>query len=453
MGEEKKCPCCGEGLRPFTAQCPRCHLAGLNQFFLDKESYERWKREVLLPYKAAWMEKQREEERRRLERQRKQTQGARGANQVWRLYGGKEHVLILAGDGNLYGLGGNHSNQLDTGDSFVSEPRLIARDVKTAAAGCHYTIYITKAGAVKVLGSGEYADRDVKFRNATEVYARPDKDIFMLKDRNGNWAAFGNNSGGEIEERKEQCLYQFPERSYSYAGPGENLSRGPYPHYSAEAELSHVIQSACSDTFRKYSGQYPDQHLFLDYSVRLGYYGLAADGKVTSTSQSISPRIMLSNGAIYVPATLRKLPAEPPWLYFDGCWPRPVGEGVSEICHRKKVRKMLSCDGGGSISEAFGEGPVEIVSALAADGELSFYYLFHKWRDEKKKFVIPKGGHWEECRTVTSVYSMSGVYDIAFYDGRLLIATRDGRVTEVMDVIKYIYNKGREGARKLHLRK
>ncbi len=409
---------------------------------------------MLRPYKAVWMEKKREEERHRMEQQRKQLREVGGSNQA-RLYGGKEHVLVLDGDGNLYGLGSNHSNQLGTGDSFASEPRLIAWDVKAAAAGCHYSIYITKAGAVTVLGCGKYADRTVQFGNTAEVYARPDKDIFMLKDGNGKWAVFGDNSEGDIEKKKAKCLYQFPERSYSYAGPGENLSRGPYPHYFAEGELSHVVQSACSDTLRKFSSQYPDQYLFLEYSIRLGYgYGLTSDGKVISTTQPIAPKIMLSNKEIYVPVALREFPAELPWLYFDGCWPRPVEKELGEICRRKKIWKMLSGDiggPGGYISESFGEGPLYAVFALAVDGELSFYYLFRKWRDDKKKFIIPKEGHWEESGPNVSVYSISGVYDIAFYDGQLLIATKDGRVIKVMDVIKYIYSKGREGASKLHL--
>ncbi|MDE7432566.1 MAG: hypothetical protein K2N34_11735, partial [Lachnospiraceae bacterium] len=179
---KEKCPACHLMIPSDADVCPGCGLKNLNQIFWGREDYEERVENILNPY----LEKM-----------------------TPRVYAGCNHVLILTGKGALYGIGKNDSGQLGIHEKKeFTAPHLLARNVKSAAAGYDYSIYVTNEGEVKLLGIGEYAERFKGFSNAEEVFARNDRNVFWIKDANGQIYAFGENID-ILGNREPHLLYQF----------------------------------------------------------------------------------------------------------------------------------------------------------------------------------------------------------------------------------------------------
>jgi len=191
MEQKKKCPACGEALAPGTAQCPNCQLEGLDQIFLSRADYDNWVRKVLKPH----ME--------RLSR---------------RVFSDERTLLILTGEGELYGMGGNSSGQIvEDGGYYIREPVHMASNVISAAVSGHYSIFATEDGKIHIRGRGEFADRVPEFCDAREVFVYGGQ--FFVVNRQGQVFAFGSNHDGSLEPEQEEVLTAFPKMSAKAIGP------------------------------------------------------------------------------------------------------------------------------------------------------------------------------------------------------------------------------------------
>lgn len=198
---EKRCPACGMAVQGNMDSCPGCGLTGLNRHFLSRAGYEKWVQEVLEPHVAAMTP---------------------------RVFAGNRYGLILTGGGELYGIGRNDCGQIEEqmdedGWDRYSEPRLMATNVISAAAGNHYTIYVTRDGEVHLRGRGELAERFSGFSGAKAVYALSGsgysqggfryrgKDVFWILNRAGELFAFGDSA--DLLEQEETVWQQLEEVS------------------------------------------------------------------------------------------------------------------------------------------------------------------------------------------------------------------------------------------------
>lgn len=174
----KKCPACGKKLGGQEDKCPYCGFEGLNTVFLSQEDYLNWQEAVLNPYKETI--------------------------QPPRIFAGKTGVLILMSNGDLYGYGNNDSGIFgeENYGIMLTKSQLVAKNVKSAALGYNFSIYLTEDGKVELLGKSyiPLRERFQGISDADEVYASGRKDIFWVKYKNGKLGVWGDNTDGGIAE-------------------------------------------------------------------------------------------------------------------------------------------------------------------------------------------------------------------------------------------------------------
>ena len=173
---EKKCPACGVLVQAGVEICPACGLEGLNRRFLSRAGYERWVQEALEPHRAALAPK---------------------------VFAGEGYGLVLTPDGDLYGIGKNHSGQIEeNGRDYYSYPHPMAKNVISAAAGEHYAVYVTRDGETHLRGRGELAERFPGFSGARKVSAESHCDWYWICDEAGQVFCFGDNQFSLLQEGK-----------------------------------------------------------------------------------------------------------------------------------------------------------------------------------------------------------------------------------------------------------
>lgn len=179
-----KCPACGAAVVKSAPVCPLCGLEAPVRRFASRSHLEAWLREVVVPHRQTLQP---------------------------RVYVGMEFGLILTGSGKLYGIGSNAAGQLlEPGTHcWYDAPVLMAEEVISAAAGMHYSIYVTRDGEVHLQGRGEMAERFSGFSGAAEVYALYVRDTFCIRAADGTIWGFGLNSG--MEPDRKQVLHTFGE--------------------------------------------------------------------------------------------------------------------------------------------------------------------------------------------------------------------------------------------------
>lgn len=294
MEKQRKCPACGAMILADAAVCPACGLAGLNQLFLDRMSYEKWMKEVLEPHRAGLITK---------------------------VFAADGYGLILTAKGELYGIGRNSCGQTaQRGYWFDSQPHLMAREVISAAAGREYAIYVTRDGEVHLQGRGEIAERFTGFSGAETVWT-DEWDRYWILDREGMVYGFGDNSREEIAPRqtrlwkrleRESCVVRY--------GTAERWESGhPLPlravndEFEVYRELNMAIQNR--DEYReaveRFSGSCVHIQRTETQSEQTALpngqpqeYVEYMDNKILFTSArrySCIPEIWLSNDMIYAP--------------------------------------------------------------------------------------------------------------------------------------------------------
>lgn len=197
---KRSCPACGARIPASVQACPACGLTGLNRHFLSREGYEKWVREVLEPHKASMAPK---------------------------VFAGNGYGLILTIRGELYGIGRNDDHQiLDENRPWCCRPVLMAENVISAAAGSHYTIYVTRDGQIHWRGNGaenmpQAADvRTVYAEWGRDLYEETRPDRFWLEKNSGEIFVLGADPDASGAETDRTLVYEFPEAEALY---GNNI--------------------------------------------------------------------------------------------------------------------------------------------------------------------------------------------------------------------------------------
>lgn len=245
MENQKKCPACNRWINKDLEQCPICGFNDLNVYFLYKEDYQEWVNVKLLPHKA----------------------------KMFRFFAGHDGVLILTGSGKLYGMGNNNTGRF--GNEKIGEelksPQLIAENIKSAALGYHYSIYLTKDGIVKLIGKTQipYANSFRSFNDVTDVYASLSEDVFWLFLSDGSLRVWGDNTNASIAPRTSQFVKNFKKVEVivtdehhhywyrNYPNPKEIYAGEDKEVHSNRSEVlgSTATQLKRTDDFKKYVGQ------------------------------------------------------------------------------------------------------------------------------------------------------------------------------------------------------
>ena len=174
------CPACGSLINNGTDACPCCGLKNLNQIFFTQAARNAWKTTELEPFIEKLTPK---------------------------IFVGKNNALFLTHDGELYGVGKNDKHQLSLSDELWFDiPVHLAHNVKSAAVGLDYVIWVDKTGKVHLQGSGEYIDLFKGFYSAEKVLADPTENIFWIIDIEGSVRVFGNNFNGILFPLTEQKI-------------------------------------------------------------------------------------------------------------------------------------------------------------------------------------------------------------------------------------------------------
>lgn len=184
MGIQRKCPSCGRAISVGEECCPACKMRDLDQVFVSKADYLEWVQTRLEPYRKTLHP---------------------------HIFAGNSGVLILTQEGILYGWGNNSQGQYGIGqqDMILDIPQKIAENVRSAAAGYNYSIYVTAEGQTVVMGNSgiPYIERFQGFAHASEVYAASDKDVFWIVSQDGNLYVWGqNNDGGIMSKTQTECF-------------------------------------------------------------------------------------------------------------------------------------------------------------------------------------------------------------------------------------------------------
>ena len=325
-------------------------------------------------------------------------------------------MLILRGD-RLYGIGSNESGQLGGFDEEnLTELRLIARDVKTAAVGVHYSIYITQSGHIEVLGRGKYADRPIKISNATEVYADSrDADTFWIRDSSGELFGFGDNDNA-IEETTAECLYEFPEKIYNCTCAAEkSISHGPGPSngcLSLDTLFSRIPQEYESTAiYKQLIKANSDRYVYLDSGIQrercnISFYGEPFE---THCRAVATPKIMRSNQYIFQPVRAREFGTSHPYVYYNLTGiPAPVPDFFQNKAYQKILYGIIF---GEAIERWRGRGDSYQAGIFALDTEGILSVYKNIWNSSP-----------------TFIGTIPGVCDIASCSPYTRISTTDGRL-------------------------
>lgn len=209
------CPACGSIINDSTNVCSCCGLKNLNQTFFTKipqNAVEATESESFIK------------------------------DLIPKIFVGRDNVLFLTYDGELYGVGKNDKHQLASSDDlWFDVPVHLAHGVKSVAAGLDYVIWVDKVGRVHLKGSGEYSDLFQGFDGITKVLADPFENIFWLINNQGEVYVFGNNFNGVLFPLTEQEVY------LGEAGFGGDFHTNYRPYGSSRNdEFYYLSKSRCS---------------------------------------------------------------------------------------------------------------------------------------------------------------------------------------------------------------
>ena len=135
---------------------------------------------------------------------------------------GGDHILLLMGDGTLYGMGTDDTGQLNgVGAPEPGHARKLAEGVADAAAGDNNSLLCMQDGTVRIFGRGQYAERFTGFGGekdgprAVRVYAeQSDADQFWILDNRDQLWCFGDNSREDLKPFYRTLLYTYPKEVY-----------------------------------------------------------------------------------------------------------------------------------------------------------------------------------------------------------------------------------------------
>lgn len=292
MENSKKCPACGTAVAESTPVCPVCGLPTPIRRFVSKAAQEEWLKTVVLPFRGAQL----------------------------RVFAGGHYGLILTGDGRLYGIGSNSSGQIDEqGPYRYDQPRLMAKDVISAAAGNGYSIYVTRDGNVHLRGRGELAERFTGFSQAREVYAGSRKsawaDSFWIRDRQDRVWCFGENYDEALQPRTRDFRGSLPELVATTSYKGYREENHSYYYFvltgsivwwekngaAQEWDWSAEDKVRKAPQYRALADRYGDPNVEIELnSERIGT-GKTAEGYNYAERERFRPKLYVANNILYRP--------------------------------------------------------------------------------------------------------------------------------------------------------
>lgn len=371
MAVTKKCPACGCEL-PFNAErCPNCGLSGQNQIFLSREAYENWAKTVLNPHIERMTPPQ--------------------------VFAGRNHAMILLGNGDLYALGNNKNGACgEDAPEELSTPVRIARHVRHVAVSDNHTLYATRESKTVLLGNSDIVDRfDCPIR-VRHVYAQKDWESFVLVDEAGELYFFGDNWNREIPH-DEQTLRELPEMEVRVLQEeGWEILREPYTMPISRSVFQW--QSVLDDNSRPFAPFDPDNAEQLAKARRESWYqallrmygkknisaraGPAISSSVEHGSERVGdhnihitdlvkrykyhPKVLLTNNVIYQPVPYAPEPRAEGC--FCGCWPvaKSVWESLAAVDMPQDAVKIMV----GSLYSSSNDG--DVLAWLDRDGNFHF---------------------------------------------------------------------------------
>ena len=130
------------------------------------------------------------------------------------------YTLILSKTADLFLIGRNCFEE--TKETHV-HPKLIRSNVKSAAGGINYLVYVDLDGIVHVLGNGPLKERFAGFSHAVKVISEG-FDEFWIEDENHNWHVMGFNKHEKLAPLKTETIHTYLPAEYAVVYRG--LERG-----------------------------------------------------------------------------------------------------------------------------------------------------------------------------------------------------------------------------------
>ena len=225
--KNQKCPACGAALAEDVNICNCCGMEGVNQLFLEKEAYNAWVHSVLVPHIF-------------LKAKKRLNERANGS-------------LLLLDNGDLFAFGNNFAGRfgIEQPDK-LAEPVRIAEGIRSAALGDFHTVLVYRDGRVEVLGNSSMSDRFACGFSAINVYAHPEKEIFLLEDADGKYYFLGDNSSAFIP-RTERILLIVPPQVIKGEKHYDLLEVEYPPPYSGSPYVYRYLASKNRYIYEEYS--------------------------------------------------------------------------------------------------------------------------------------------------------------------------------------------------------
>lgn len=290
-------------------------------------------------------------------------------NPLPRIFAGCNGVLVLYGDGRLYGMGNNDTGSLgkERMGQIVRQPQLIAENIRRAAAGYCYSICLTMDGQIMLIGKSgiPYQSRLKQFSNVEDVFAAPDRDVFWILLKDGSLYIWGDNEAGFITPSVSQAIHRFEnvevDVEYQNSITKRYAVRTDGPQYyihneHSDSDKKAVLENAeiklkKSDFYQECVRLHGDDNLRIEFSLindklcssrseneKEYENGIYDNGIVTKRTwevhrETYQAKIILSNQYIYQPVRVTDSQKYLPGVCY-------YGSGLIS-CNRKVDEKLV----------------------------------------------------------------------------------------------------------------
>ncbi len=242
-----------------------------------------------------------------------------------RIFSGIGGTLTLSADGELYGSGWDlsipYGVDYDSAAALAAPPVKISEGVVSAAAGYNYGLYVTGDGALHFIGTSgiPFAERFAFDGRIAEVFAEPDRDVFRLKDEEGEDHVWGDNWSGRLQpfkltpravlddqtliSRRGKAIWRYELGGMEHRCRGLLLEHAPW---EIRGELHRQVSE--SGEYRRLSSAYGENNLLCKYIRR----SVSPDRDIQSENWSEDEYESLKEGLGVIPRRpgMRNLRAE-----------------------------------------------------------------------------------------------------------------------------------------------
>ena len=169
------------------------------------------------------------------------------------------YTLILSKTSELFLIG---RNNFSTNEETNVHPYLLSSNVKSAAGGSNYLVYVDLEGIVHVLGNGPLKEHFSGFSHALKVVSEG-FDEFWIEDENHNWHVMGYNKLGNLAPLKTETIYTYLPAEYAVVYRG--LERGYAGNFIRYDIKISDNQLKSGHRYQELVKQYGEDNLSLDF--------------------------------------------------------------------------------------------------------------------------------------------------------------------------------------------